>query len=89
VSVRGYLVNATARLKQRLGITWNSGIHRRVGNWPERLVVVKTPKGWERCDLCDQEHRIWIVEDGAWDKLPPRLRTKRLCVKCYRREATR
>jgi len=82
-------MNATARLKQRLGITWNSGIHRRVGNWPERLVVVKTPKGWNVCELCCREHRIWVVEDDVWKKLPRRLRSARLCVKCYRREARR
>ena len=83
------MMNATARLKRRLGITWNSGIHLRMSNWPERLVVVRTPKGWNECELCGREHRIWIVEDKVWDKLLRRLRSARLCVKCYRREARR
>ena len=80
-------MNDTTRLKLSLGITWKDNIHKRANNHPERLVVAYTSKGWNRCELCGREHRIWITDDAMWKRLPRRLRSARLCTRCYRAEA--
>lgn len=78
----------TMRFKRRLGIHWRDNIHRHETNWPERLVVYNTEVGWEVCELCGKEHRIWIVPDKVWKKLPRRLRRRglRVCTRCFREQ---
>ena len=51
---------------------------------PTRLVVCGTPKGWNECERCWREHRIWLVDDAVWRRVPRRWRRARLCVGCYR-----
>jgi hypothetical protein len=52
--------------------------------WPVRLVVCRVPVGWNECERCGQEHRIWMADDRAWASVPRRWRRARLCVRCFR-----
>lgn len=65
-----------------------SGIHR-FARRPDRFVVCNIDVGWNACELCVREHRVWMTADRTWNRLPVRHRNKRLCTRCFRRVSAR
>jgi hypothetical protein len=35
------------------------------------------------CHLCKKNYEFWVIPDKHWNRLPAKLRTKRLCYDCY------
>lgn len=65
-------------------------IHRLDGRlWPLRYVVANCDKGWNHCDACRRQHRVWIADDRTWRLLPVATQGLRLCVACFRYFAKR
>lgn len=66
-------------------------IHRWHADWPPRYVVsLPCETGWNACELCGREHRIWLTDDMHWVlELPEWMRGLRLCVGCFRKHARR
>jgi hypothetical protein len=63
---------------------FGKSIHRlETRTYPKRYVV-KGPIGWNLCDVCGCEHRIWITDDRTWKTLRPTWRKLRLCTWCFR-----
>ncbi len=59
-------------------------IHDFRSNYPRRIVVARTPIGWNRCARCGREHRIWMTDDHTWLRVPREWRGERICVRCFR-----
>jgi hypothetical protein len=63
---------------------YGKSIHRReTRTYPTRYVVIG-PTGWNLCENCGREHRVWITDDRTWAKLWPAWRGMRLCAGCFR-----
>lgn len=63
-----------------------SPIHR-LAHRPLRFVVCNIDTGWNVCEMCGREHRVWVTTDADWKRLPVRQRRKHLCTYCFRRLA--
>jgi hypothetical protein len=61
-----------------------SRLHRFEPDWPPRFVVQNTDVGWNVCELCEKDHRLWMTDDSIWKRLPKKLRGLRICTKCFR-----
>jgi hypothetical protein len=63
----------------------SSPIHRVVERFPRRIVVARVSHGWNVCNLCLREHRVWMTEDSTWRRLPRRFRKELMCTHCFRK----
>lgn len=53
---------------------WPDGVHDFWVDWPRRLVVREDyPSGWNACEICGTEHKIWVTDDHVWARLPKKL----------------
>jgi len=62
-----------------------SPIHRVVETFPRRIVATRVSTGWNVCDLCLREFRVWMTEDRVWRRLPVRFRGTLMCTRCFRK----
>lgn len=66
-----------------------SGVHRLVTEpGPLRFVVTNTHIGWNHCDRCTRQHRVWVTTVPLWELLPRVYRKDLLCTRCYRELAS-
>jgi len=56
-------------------------------DFPDRYVRERSDRGWQRCDWCGDEFKLWMTSFENWERLPPPLWSAFLCVPCYRKLA--
>lgn len=54
-------------------------------DFPERYVMEKDPRGWDRCDVCTKEYKLWVTNYQNWELLPELVRDAHLCARCFRK----
>ena len=54
-------------------------------DFPERYVRERDPRGWQVCDICQKNFKLWMTSYQNWEKLPKSFRDSFLCVACYRK----
>lgn len=63
--------------------TPGSGMER-ADNWPPRWVRSASPRGWQDCDRCARQYKMWMTDTELWLLLPGRWRWRFLCTRCFR-----
>ncbi len=58
------------------------------GDFPERYVREKGPRGWDHCDVCAKQYKLWVTNYQNWELLPELVREAHLCTRCFRKIAS-